>query len=139
LSQAQARSEEVMRTYLAEVVGKRRYELIPQLAAEDMVDHTQPVKGRQGLVNHVQNFHRTFPDVTIQIKRIVASENDAVGWWSLKGTHSQELFGQPGSGRVLEFDVVSFFRLRGGMLAEYHVVADALTAATQMGLRLASA
>ena len=83
------RSEEVMRTYLAEVVGKRRYELIPQLAAEDMIDHTQPVKGRQGLVNHVQNFHRTFPDVTIQIKRIVAGENDAstgIGVLGLQGT-----------------------------------------------------
>ena len=60
----QKRSAEVMRTYLEEVVGKRRLELIPQLAAEDMVDHTQPVRGRQGLVNHVENFHRTFPDVT---------------------------------------------------------------------------
>jgi predicted ester cyclase len=133
---SQARSEEVMRTYLAEVVGKRRYELIPQLAAEDMIDHTQPVKGRQGLVNHVTNFHRTFPDVTIEIKRIVAGENDAVGWWRLKGTHSQELFAQAGTGKVLEFDVVSFFRLKDGMLAEYHVVADALTALTQMGRKL---
>jgi len=133
---SQARSEEVMRTYLAEVVGKRRYELIPQLAAEDMIDHTQPVKGRQGLVNHVTNFHRTFPDVTVQIKRIVAGENDAVGWWSLKGTHSQELFGQQGSGKLLEFDVVSFFRLKDGMLVDYALVADALTAAMQMGLKL---
>jgi steroid delta-isomerase-like uncharacterized protein len=130
------RSEEVMRSYLTEVVGKRRYELIPQLAAEDMIDHTQALKGRQGLVNHVQNFHRTFPDVTIQINRIVAGENDAVGWWSLKGTHSQELFGQPGSGKALEFDVVSFFRLKDGLLAEYHVVADALTAVLQMGRKL---
>ena len=130
------RCEEVMRTYLEQVVGKRRYELIPQLAAEDMVDHTQPVKGRQGLVNHVQTFHKTFPDVTIQVKRIIASDDEVVGVWRLKGTHSQELFGVPATGRVLEFDVASIFKLRDGMLVDYTLVAGGLEAAIQMGIPL---
>jgi steroid delta-isomerase-like uncharacterized protein len=133
---SQQRSAEVMRTYLEQVVGKRRYELIPQLAAEDMIDHTQPVKGRQGLVNHVRTFHETFPDVTIQVKRIIASEDEVVGVWRLKGTHSQELFGVPATGRVLEFDVASIFKLRDGMLVDYTLVAGGLEAAIQMGIPL---
>jgi steroid delta-isomerase-like uncharacterized protein len=133
---SQHRSAEVMRTYLEEVVGKRRYELIPQLAAEDMIDHTQPVRGRQGLVNHVQNFHRTFPDVTIEVRRIIASDDEVVGVWRLKGTHSQELFGVPATGKTLEFDVASIFKLRDGMLVDYSLVAGGLEAAIQMGIPL---
>jgi steroid delta-isomerase-like uncharacterized protein len=133
---SQQRSAEVMRTYLEEVVGKRRYGLIPRLAAEDMIDHSQPVRGRQGLVNHVQNFHRTFPDVTIEVKRIIASDDEVVGVWRLKGTHSQELFGVAATGKTLEFDVVSLFKLRDGMLVDYSLVAGALEAAIQMGIPL---
>ena len=132
----QQRSAEVMRTYLEEVVAKRRLELIPQLAAEDMVDHTQPVRGRQGLVNHVENFHRTFPDVTIEVKRIIASDDEVVGMWRLKGTHSQPLFGVPATGKTLEFDVASIFKLRDGMLIDYTLVAGGLEAAIQMGIPL---
>ncbi len=36
------RCEEVMRRYLAEVLGERKLEVISQIAAEDMVDHSQP-------------------------------------------------------------------------------------------------
>jgi steroid delta-isomerase-like uncharacterized protein len=136
VAMGQQRSAEVMRTYLEEVVGKRRYELIPQLAAEDMIDHTQPVKGRQGLFNHVQTFHETFPDVTIEVKRIIASDDEVVGVWRLKGTHSQELFGVPATGKTLEFDVASIFKLRDGMLVDYTLVAGGLEAAIQMGIPL---
>ena len=46
----QQRSEEVMRRYLTEVVAQGKIELIEQLAAEDIVDHTQTIPGRAGLV-----------------------------------------------------------------------------------------
>ena len=130
------RSAEVMRIYLEEVVGKRRLDLIPKFAAEDMLDHSQPIAGRQGLVNHVENFHRTFPDVTIEVQRIIASDDEVVGVWRMKGTHSQPLFGVPATGRTLEFDIASIFQLRDGMLVDYRYVAGALEAAIQMGIKL---
>ena len=42
------RCEEVMRRYLAEVLGERKLEVISEIAAEDMVDHSQPEPGRRG-------------------------------------------------------------------------------------------
>lgn len=43
------RAEEVMRRYLTEVVAQGKLELIDELAAEDMVDHTQAIPGRAGV------------------------------------------------------------------------------------------
>jgi hypothetical protein len=42
------RNEQIMRTYLEEVVGNERVELIPEIANEDMVDEvTAGLGGRQ--------------------------------------------------------------------------------------------
>jgi steroid delta-isomerase-like uncharacterized protein len=125
-----------MRTYLEQVVGKRRLELIPELAAEDMVDHTQAVPGRQGLVNHVQTFHRTFPDAVVEVNRIIADGDDVVGLWRFKGTHADTFAGIPATGRTLEFDIASFFKLRDGLLVDYSLVFNGLDAAMQMGIPL---
>ncbi len=69
----QQRSEEVMRRYLTEVVAQGKIELIEQLAAEDIVDHTQTIPGRAGLVNHVCSFRERYSNPEVHVGRIIAS------------------------------------------------------------------
>lgn len=133
---SQERSAEVMRRYLTEVVAQGKLEVIPEIAAEDMVDHSQSTPGRAALENHVRGFRETFPDVEVEVQRIIASDDEVVGIWRLRGTHSRELFGIPATGRTLEFTVASIFRLRDGMLVDYTLVAGALEAAAQMGVKM---
>ena len=53
------RCENVMRTYLTEVIGNQRLELIPSFTAEDMYDHTQQeLSGPAALEAHVMFFFR---------------------------------------------------------------------------------
>ena len=51
------RPEEVMRRYIAEVIGEQKLEVIDEIAAEDMFDRGQPKPGRDGLWKHVRDFN----------------------------------------------------------------------------------
>lgn len=130
---SQQRSEEVMRRYLTEVVALGKLELIDELATEDMVDHTQSIPGRAGLVAHVKSFRERNRDVELTVERIVASENEVVGIWTWRATHSTDMYGVPPLGGKLEVRVASIFRLRDGMLIDYEVISDALTGFRRMG------
>ena len=127
------RSEEVMRRYLTEVVAQGKLELIDELAAEDMVDHTQTIPGRSGLVAHVSGFRQRNQDLELEVERIVADENEVIGIWTWRATHATDMYGIPATGGRLEVRVASLFRLRDGMLVDYEVISDALTGFRKMG------
>ncbi|MDE0440760.1 MAG: ester cyclase [Gammaproteobacteria bacterium] len=130
---SQQRAEEVMRRYLTEVVAQGKLELIDELAAEDMVDHTQTIPGRAGLAAHVKSFRERNRDVELTVERIIASEDEVVGIWTWRATHSTDMYGVPPLGGKLTVRVASIFRLRDGMLVDYEVISDALTGFRRMG------
>ncbi len=130
---SRGRSEEVMRRYLTEVVMEGKLAVISEIAAEDMWDHTQPEPGREGLERHVSSFLALVPNIQIVINHIVADENTVVGIWTWRGTPVAEFLGIPPTGREVEGRVASIFKLRDGLLVDYSLIFDGLTAARQMG------
>lgn len=130
------RNAEVMRCYLEQVVGEGKFELIPELAAEDMEDHTNDIPGRAGLVAHVTGFRERIPDVEVTVQRVIASADEVVGVWRWQGTHSADMFGVPATGRQLDVVTASIFEMRDGMIVDYRVVTGALQAVQQMGVSI---
>ena len=130
------RCEEVMRRYLAEVLGERKLEVISQIAAEDMVDHSQPKPGRKGLERHAGGFLAAVPDAQIVIDHIVAGEDVVVGIWHWRGTPVVEFFGVSPTGREVENRTASIFKLRDGLLVDYTHISDGLSTVRQMGAEL---
>jgi predicted ester cyclase len=120
------RCEEVMRRYLTEVLMERKLEVIKEIAAEDMWDHSQPERGREGLEKHAGGFLAGIPDVKIVINHIVASEDTVVGIWTWHGTPVGEFLGIP-AGREVECRVASIFKIRDGLLADYSLIVAATT------------
>lgn len=133
----QQRSEEVMRRYLTEVVAQGKLEVIDELAADDMVDHTQSIPGKAGLVAHVTSFRERNKDVELTVERVIASDDEVVGIWTWRATHSTDMYAVPPTGGQLEVRVASIFRLRDGMLVDYEVISDALTGFRRMGAKVA--
>ena len=138
---SQERCEEVMRLYLSEVVQHGKIELLEDIAAEDMVDHAAVEAGlgpgRSGIELHVRYFRQCIPDVQITIERIIASQDEVVGVWGARGTHSEPLFGVPGTGKVIELTNASIFRLKDGKIIDYKVFSEELKAVKQMGAEIA--
>ena len=120
------RSEEVMRRYIAEVIGEKKLEIINEIAAEDMFDRGQPKPGRDGLWKHVRDFLAIVPDPKVVIHDIVANEDTAIGIWHWRGTPVAEFFNIQPTGREVVCHVASHFKLRDGLLVEYRAFGDGL-------------
>ena len=116
------RSEEVMRRYLTEVLMERKLEVIKEIAAEDMWDHTQPKPGREGLERHAGGFLAARPNIKIVVNHILADEDTVVGIWTWRNIEERETMGIPG-GREVECRCCSIFKIRDGLLVDYTLIA----------------
>ena len=125
------RCEEVMRRYLGEVLIEGKLEVIKEIAAEDMWDHTQPTPGREGLERHAGGFLAGMPGIKIVINHIIANEDTVVGVWTWHAKPAAEFFGIP-AGREVECRVASIFKIRDGLLADYQLIAAAKTTSEPM-------
>ena len=76
------RCESVMRTYLTEVIGNQRLDLIPSFTADDMYDHTQQeLSGPAALEAHVRFFSDNIKNLKVDVLEVLAAEDFAVGIW----------------------------------------------------------
>lgn len=132
------RCAEVMRRYLTEVVGGGDLSVLEEISAPNMVDRTAVAAGwgtgRAGLVRHVTYFRQTLPDLVVTVERIIASDDEVVGVWRVRGSHQGPLFGYPATGRALEWSNASIFRVAGGLITDYSGVWGALEAVHGMGV-----
>ncbi len=117
--------KEIMETYLVEVGGNGRYELVEELAHPDMIDEANQAfggpPGRDGLIAHVKGFRRNVGDLDVTIDRIVAGSNDVMAWWSFKGKHVGPWLGRPPTDQEITGTVFSFFDLVDGRISRYRL------------------
>ena len=116
------RSEEIMRRYLTEVLMEKKLEVIKEIAAEDMWDHTQPKPGREGLERHAGSFLAARPNVKIVINHILADEDTVVGIWTWRNKEDAGSMGIP-TGREVVCRCASIFKIRDGLLVDYSLIA----------------
>ena len=116
-------SKALIRTYLDEVVGNARHELIEELAHPDVVDEANQAfggpAGRAGLVAHVKGFDRNVDDLEVTIERIVGDDDTVMAWWSFTGIHVGPWLGRPPTGEPIEGTVFSFFDLTDQRISRY--------------------
>lgn len=123
----------IMSTYLDEVLGQRRFDLIPEIAADAMVDHTQPhLRGPAALDAHARGFCDNTPDLGIEVLRIIATDDTALGIWRWHGepTHPSAVStsGSPVAPRL----IASLFDISNGKITEYRAFVDAVDVFTQL-------
>ncbi len=122
-------SETLMETFLVQVVGQGRLELIDELAHPDMIDEANQVfggpPGRAGLVAHVKGFRRNIADAEIAIQKIVGNDNEVMAWWSFEGTHVGPWLNQPATGKTIRATIFSFFTLQASQITRYQLCLNA--------------
>ncbi len=114
-----------MRSYLVDVVGGGRTDLIASLAHPDMVDEANLAfggpAGREGLVAHVKGFNRHVADCEITVRDIVGDEAQVMAWWSFSGMHIGPWLGIAPTGERINGTVFSFFALTDGLISRYRL------------------
>ena len=119
------RAAEGIRTYLGEVLAKRRFELIPDFVDDEMLDHATGMRGPEALHVHASGFCENIPGVEIEIEDIFATEDAAFGIWNWTGEPVQSMGTSSSGNPVFPRRVLSVFRLRDGMLIDYEAFVDA--------------
>lgn len=116
---------ELMIAYLAEIGGEKRYDLIDEIAHEDMVDEANLAfggpPGRAGLRDHVKGFHKNITDTVSEVHNIVGGDNQVMAHWSFTGRHTGPWLGRPPTGEMISADVFSFFTLKDGLISRYRL------------------
>jgi len=126
-------NKEIARRLYEEVISQHRPELLEDLVAEDAVDETTAVAGREGFRQHVRGVWETVANVKATVTDLVAEGDRVVVFWRIEGIHAGPLFGAPPSGRAFAGHSISWITFRDGQIIRYNVLPDRLGILQQIG------
>jgi steroid delta-isomerase-like uncharacterized protein len=90
--------------------------------------------GPEQVARRYRELWATFPDLKVQMRRIVAVQQDtAVSEHTLSGTHRGSLFGVPGTGKHVEVETAVVWDLVHGRVRGETVYFDVATMLRQIG------
>ncbi len=122
------RNKELVRYMNAEVWNKADVDAIDELFTPDFVLHFLPdgseTRGIAGLRQHVRDLHDAFPDWSEDIKRIVAEGDLVVIHYVSGGTNQGQWLGKPPTGRRVQVNEISIFRIEDGRISEQWLLPD---------------
>jgi steroid delta-isomerase-like uncharacterized protein len=128
----------VIRRYYDELFSRGRVELVPELLAEDYVNHSpgspDMPRDRSGVAWVVGALREAFPDLSYAIEAQIAAGDEVWTRTTMTGTHRGPLFGLPPTGRAVRVDQVTIERLRDGKIVEHRRLTDDLALMRQLGV-----
>ena len=106
-----------------------------ELYADDLTVHGYPpgVEGKGGVSEFYRSFRNAFSDFELTIEDVLTDGDKVAGRYKIRGTHSGELMGVPGSGSKVDLDGQSFFRFQDGKVVERWQAMDGAALLTQIG------
>ena len=116
----------VVRRLVDEVMNERRLDVLDELCTPSMARRWR---------RWVAPFQASFPDMRMEIVRLVAEGETVVGRFTCSATHTGEWRGHPATGRRFEnVDEVYVFSFEDGRISEAWGIEDTLDRMRQLGL-----
>lgn len=122
---------------LNDYVNQEKYEQMDALFADNYVDHNPgwDIDSIEDFKDMIANGHQNF-DVHNEIQRIIPDGdlvfNEVVNF----GTHQQEVFGQPPTGKETQMTNYEIYRFEDGKIAERWVISNLIGLMKQVGVDL---
>lgn len=111
----------VVRRLFEEVFAAGDTAAVRDLVASDIIDH-DPMPGQpagvEGIEYVASTLHTAQPDLRFTVDDLVAEGDRVAIRWTLRGTSTGPMFGQPPSGRPVEQSAVVIFRIADGRITE---------------------
>jgi steroid delta-isomerase-like uncharacterized protein len=121
----EARNKALVREATAAIFGKKDLAAIDRFVALDYIQHNPSAPpGRDGDKQFFAKLFAAIPDLVVTVDHLYAEGDRVFAFMTWRGTHQQEIFGFPGSGRAVTIRTAEIFRVAGGMLAEHWDVVD---------------
>jgi steroid delta-isomerase-like uncharacterized protein len=116
-----------------EIINEGAVEKLDEICAPDLVGHAGAGANLVALKLSIGSFRQSFPDLTADLRHVVA-EGDLVSTWvSYVGTHQGDFAGVSGSDRPVKFAAWDLIRVADGRIAEITQYCDVFTLMNQIG------
>jgi steroid delta-isomerase-like uncharacterized protein len=129
-------NKQLVREMNAEVWNKTNLDIVDSLFTPDFVMHFLPdgseLRGIDSLRAHVLEQHTAFPDWSENIIRIVAEQDLVVIQYISTGTNKGRWLGNSPSGKRIQINEVSIFRIEDGKISEQWLLPDLFSMQQQL-------
>lgn len=131
-------NKRLVKIFLEEIYGNWKISLVDDLFHPHYSIVPHPIlpevsNSIEGEKMMVRIFQIGFPDLKLNIKRIVAEDNNVSVYWKATGTHTGNWFGVKGRNQPVSFRGSHYFVFREGKIIEIYLVFDSLTLYVQLG------
>lgn len=127
----------LIRRYFEEVWNEGRLDVLDELLAPDYLNHSpgipNPRPGPADLKPIVAGMRIGIPDLHYQLLDLVVTEDKAVAYVSVTGTHKGPLFGIEATGRKIDVRQMQIEWIRDGRIWQHWRLTDDLNLLRQLG------
>ena len=112
---------EVGRLWFERMWDRRDLHLIRELLGKDAVGHLEggaEVVGPDAFAKFQEEFLEAIPDLRLKVNKLLSDETDVCIHWSAVGTHSGTGFGCNATGCTVDFQGVTWLRVKDGVIIE---------------------
>ena len=129
-------NKRIVRQIPEKVVNEGNINLIDEIFAEDVIDHTPfgEAQGREAVKETTEYLHAAFPDLSVTVDELVAEEDTVAARVIQRGTHEGEFMGIEPTGQEFEIEIMAFLRLSDGQVVERWIRPDLFGLMQQLGV-----
>ena len=127
----------IIRRAVEETWHKRNLDVIDELYATDFVNHDSGAPDVRDLVTYkgfIAAARTGLPDFHVTIEDMIAEGDKVASRWTARGTHQDELFGIPPTGKQATWTGMTIYRFAGGKIVEAWWLRDMLSLLIQLGV-----
>lgn len=129
-------NKRVVRRFPEEVATEGNIDVIDEICAEDVLDHSPlgDVEGREELKEQASYLLTAFGDFSATVEDIIGEGDTVAMRVTVRGTHEGEFMGVEPTGEAFEVQNMVFTRVKDGQIAERWVQPDMLGMLQQLGV-----
>ena len=133
------KNKAVVQRYVDEIQNAHSLDGIESIFAEDFVDHMASsgglfLGGMEGLKRGYAAFLNAFPDLHVTVEDMIAEGDKVVAYKTLSGTHRGSHLGIPPTGKHVQYQIISIYRIKNGKIVEYWGLQDEMSLKRQLGV-----
>jgi steroid delta-isomerase-like uncharacterized protein len=131
------KNKAVVQRYVDEIQNAHSLDAIDSIFAEDFVDHMASMGGlflggMDGLKRGYATFLDAFPDLHVTVEDMIAEGDKVVAYKTLSGTHRGTHLEIPPTGKRVQYQIISIYRIKNGKIAEYWGLQDEISLKRQL-------
>jgi steroid delta-isomerase-like uncharacterized protein len=123
-----------LRRFYEEVFNRKNLDIVDELLAPDVVDHSFGGQGVEASKRVFAALHHAFPDLRCEVHDVIGEGELVAARVTFSGTNQGEFMGVPATGRHGVAAGVDFVRMEGGRQAEHWGGPDMLRLLQQLGV-----